>query len=402
MAYQSYYPTEEEKKKQGSGSGVITGNPNAGSVPTGQPTAPTGSGFVNLDKYLNANQGQSQGLADTLTSGVEEDVEKQESSVQKINEDAQKEIEKKASQNSDFVKNNQNLSNNQIADFAKNATNVINSPYQSGVSQSVQDQLNQTEVEQKGLKEKGDNLTDNYYQRGLFKDAYNQGGNYTSGFGALDAFLVNADPSSRGQIKQAQGQLQGLDYSKGLVDFDALDTQGKSKYEQTQQGVQDLANQYYSQYDQKYQDALAEAGRINSKNKVKATAENAYYKYWAGIDDPVVSVNDYDAASQMDAGDIEALRALSGFGSQEYDYDPDKGSVSVNQEALDNLAAKNAGHYYDVSYDPTTGKFSERYIPSGSEEGSAGTTREMTDEELQRNEGFWKWYQDWKNSGRRY
>lgn len=192
---------EEDKNVNQTGQGLNTsgqaGVVGAGGAPAGatQSTAgggQAGSGWTNLQTYLDVNKGQGGQLADQVGTDVNNKVEdfKKTDVSGAINEIGQAagtteadEIKKDVAANAGKAKTflNQGFGAKQVTDY----TAPINA-----TAASVKDNLNQ--------------LNDQNYQKGALQKLNNKQGNYTGGFGALDSFILNGDEQGREKLSGIQ------------------------------------------------------------------------------------------------------------------------------------------------------------------------------------------------------
>tara|TARA_R110002126_G_scaffold246318_2_gene389337 strand:+ start:1988 stop:3142 length:1155 start_codon:yes stop_codon:yes gene_type:complete len=259
MVFSKYFAEEEDKinanttnetTSTSGASGTISG----GDATTGE-AAPeaTGSGFVGLDKYLTANRGQSGGLVDTLTSGVEEDVSASNTEANSLNTTALADAGAKDTSGStpsgffnasgapvseeDWQKeyNNQYLIGGDKAnDYWTQNQGFVNSAKPKVIDYTISEdqkkgfagiRADQVDIGADAEKRRTDNDT----QTALFKDEFGKKGNYSSGFSMLDSFLMNADQNANvkeGGVNQLDA---GLDAATGsFVDTEAQES-GVSK-----------------------------------------------------------------------------------------------------------------------------------------------------------------------------
>lgn len=391
MAYQSYFPNEDQKKKDQTGSGasaVISG----GGSQSSTPAASGGSGFVNLDKYLNANAGQSQGLADTVTGGVKDQVKQQQDTVAKLNEEAQKEIEQKnkSQVTGNLVDESGKAKADNVQEWAKGASDVINSDYKYGLADATQGKVNEAITNYGNVKNTLENVDDRNYQQQALKNAYNKQGNYTSGFGALDTFLLNADQSSRDQINATKALGQNFNYDpinnetlKGYEDAAA------AQFAENQAKVRGAAGGLAEEYRNKYKDAERQAAYENAYLDEKADVLGKYLEFIKGtsigtyLPDDLSSLitreGSYKAGNyfaDQDAADLAALNNLLGDNTQ-YDTSKGTGSVGIDyDQIIANQTGPRAGYqgYHEFDYDPRTNEIRRRFVnyESGAGDWSTG------------------------------
>ena len=379
MAYQSYFPDENQKKKDQTGSGASTVISGGGSQPSA-PASTGGSGFVNLDKYLNANAGQSQGLVDTVTGGVKDQVKQQQDTVSKLNEEAQKEIaqKNKSAETGGLIDESGKAKTDNVQDWAKGASDVINSDYKYGLADETQGKVNEAINNYGNVKNTLENVDNRNYQQQALKNAYNKQGNYTSGFGALDTFLLNADQSSRDQINATKAL--GKDFNYDPINestFKGYEDEAARQFAENQAKVRGAASGLQQDYKSRYKDAQRQAAYENAFLDEKADVLNRYLEYVKGTslgsylpDDLtglVTKQGGYKAGNYFadkDAADLAALNNLLGDTTQ-YDTTKGEGSVGIDYDKImASQTGPRAGYqgYHEFDYDPKTNQIKRRFV----------------------------------------
>lgn len=242
MAYQSYYPSQKKKKSVGGSSVLGTGG--GGGSGAGAPAKTPGSGFVNLDQYLGANRGQTEGMADTVIGSSESDLEKYQEDAENIAEEAKEDYTDAAKQG-DVRDIEQNLYEN-----PQEAVRDANK-YQEGYEgQDASEYYQPLESQRDQLAENFQNLDNPYMQQAKMQNAYNQQGNYSSGFGALDSFLVGADDQSGQRIQDVKGRGQEVTgtYDQTQQNINDAYEQGQSVYNTGNERINKAASDAYKQY----------------------------------------------------------------------------------------------------------------------------------------------------------
>ena len=278
MAYKNYFQ-EDEKKSQGNNSGVIAGNPNVSGGASGAAPA-TSSGFVNLDRYLNANRGETGGLANTLVGETKDSVQENTKGVQQATDtgmgNAQGyDVSNATSQYtpqqskvhgyfgangeeldegtwtsnynnmgkeeaSNYWDSNQQTIKDKQASAKSNAEHTTNDWIKAnslGTSDATNSAFGNLKTSQSNIRNRADALqNDAGAQQAKFQDSFG-GSNYSKGFGTLDRFLVNADQNANeaaggtNQIKAGMsenlGKLENIDAKVKSVNAAWADTQDK-------------------------------------------------------------------------------------------------------------------------------------------------------------------------------
>lgn len=375
MAFLQYYPDEEDKN-QNAGSGVIAGNPNQANQSSGSQT--TGSGFVNLQRYLDANKGQAGGLADVVVGGGDEKIDTFKKDANKIAEEA-KNAYSSAARSGEADQITQGLTSDPVS-AVNNAKGYLDSTYDAKDAKSYYEPLAQRKSE---IGNRLENIDDRYTQQALLKREFNKDGNYTSGFGALDTFLLGADPTSRQRIQSAQARTSELapayETAQGAID-QAYQT-GSSDFTSNQDRIRKTAGDQYRQRSRSYETEAEKAAR--ERNRV-LDEERAALEYYIQKNSKYRDVDPNNLIT--DAGrygrdqfitdeqfaELEALNSLVdpqnplGYDRTQRDYD-----VGVNADAVkaatmaDTMIGGPDGNrlvpmWDEFEYDPVTNQFRER------------------------------------------
>lgn len=312
---------EEDKNVNQTGQGLNTsgqaGVVGAGGAPAGatQSTAgggQAGSGWTNLQTYLDVNKGQGGQLADQVGTDVNNKVEdfKKTDVSGAINEIGQAagtteadEIKKDVAANAGKAKTflNQGFGAKQVTDY----TAPINA-----TAASVKDNLNQ--------------LNDQNYQKGALQKLNNKQGNYTGGFGALDSFILNGDEQGREKLSGIQksgndavgstmsGITDQLTKARGdansLFEANKLAVKGAAKGQYT--GLMDQAA--LRAKEKSGQSKTAASGTISQK-RAEAVQSDAELDTPDIAGDGFVKGADYAASDVLTDADITALNSLAGL-----------------------------------------------------------------------------------------
>jgi len=295
-------PLEEKKKQdaaQGMGtSGVVGSNVSApgsqGNV-AADTKAPTSSGFVNLQSYLDANKGSGEGMAQNMTKKVAADADSysgQAADAAAKAEQAMKDSVKDAAGNAQSIGGG-------IAGAKQNygdAANFLNSGYGGP---SAGDYTTDLKAGKDALTGKLDKVDDNATQQTMLRDTYGQNGNYSSGFGALDTFLIGNDSNAQKRIGEVKSKT--ADVAKS---FD--DSSGKiAQSEAAAKGILDTAKNELKGTISKRKGSIEDTGL---KRMLDKNTTNTNYK-------------GFQAASLGDGlydSDLMELEALSGLIGEEY------------------------------------------------------------------------------------
>jgi hypothetical protein len=218
------------------GGGVLGGGASTGGGPAGAPATPTGgaqgSGWTNLQSYLGANQGQAGGLANQITQDADKKVDEFK------NTDVSGQVAEigKAAKTEDV--------NNITGDVAKNADKAkgfLSSGYGGA---NVDTYTSGIRNAAKGVNDTLGQITNQGYQKSTLQRLNNSPTQaYSGGFGALDSFLVSADPNAKAKLKMTQGRTGEVDQTLNAAtgQITAADTAARTAFEANKQKVRDAA-----------------------------------------------------------------------------------------------------------------------------------------------------------------
>jgi hypothetical protein len=227
MAYIPAMLTEEEKKKAeaaGGGqptSGVI--DPMAGANPgatapgaaDARPAPTPGTGFVNLQQYLDQNKDEGGRLAKEANKGITQAADQFSNKVQQVAQAAPADFTKAngadtaATLAQDVQKDASGAKDAAIDFLGKGYAGPSAESYTAGLAS-----------EQADLADKALKAGDSANVQTALKDTFGKGGNYSSGFATLDNFLIGGTDSGRKAL--------------GDVSAKALQTQNDLNYTQSQ------------------------------------------------------------------------------------------------------------------------------------------------------------------------
>lgn len=190
MARANYFSTKDKESKGGSQSGVLTGGLTGGSEGGSKAV---GSGFTNLQKYLDANRGTSSQVADRLAADVGSQVQ-----------DFNTQLGQATGQG---IANAQALDTSYGQDITADSLQRLEAEPET-VFQADYSPLQGLDEQRASILAGSDQLVGD---RSARQDAIQRlyGSGRGSGFGALDSFLVGADTSSGLGDKLAQ-QTSGI------------------------------------------------------------------------------------------------------------------------------------------------------------------------------------------------
>jgi hypothetical protein len=189
---------EELQQQQGSKAGTALAGSGGAASPTGQQQA--GSGFTNLQKYLEANQGQGGGLANVITTEGQKQVD---TGVKAANDASQawasgviSDANNAAQPTVDLYSKGAQAYNNTSGSDSSYLDNAdINAAKSAGNYTGLTDVTkaagyNDLDKAYQNVKNQATGYANDYNaQKGLLQKTYG----YGSGFGALDTFLARQD-----------------------------------------------------------------------------------------------------------------------------------------------------------------------------------------------------------------
>jgi hypothetical protein len=319
MAYQRN-PLDEDQANQGktTGSGVIGG----GSNMSGGATA--GSGWTNLNQYLETNQGAGEQIADAAVKDTGNQFAADKGAIDSWSKGLQ-----------DNIAGQKQADTAQAQQFSGQAANAGSNFGQAAQQQSFDNWRKATENKPKQFEEQQgyqdaygaqSRIADN---QKLIKDPTNQSKivadtfkkdrpTYSSGMGKLDTFLATADGgnSLNQKLQGLSGQYSGdflgdskNAYGAGVADLQS--TMGKNR-EDVMGAISNQYNQLKSQ---------ADSG-VNELNKNQLTR-------WTG--ETVGSAKNASYADVLDQNRLADLEALSALSGQSFDGGQKNKTFSAGQ-----------------------------------------------------------------------
>ena len=198
-----------KRKDEGDANGLNTSGSmdttTGGALPTNQDSTPT-SGFVNLQQYLDTNKGAGAGIAGAYTGDLNKKVDAFKTSTDKTTKDTVGTIDAAGSgyesKGSGIIGD---INNNMTGDLS-GASNFMGQGYGGPDTSDTVAGLasNQTDINNQ-LGKVDDAATQ---QTGLMSTfGKDSGGNYSSGFGGLDRFIMGGDQSGRDVIARTKGRV---------------------------------------------------------------------------------------------------------------------------------------------------------------------------------------------------
>ena len=245
MAYISDMTDDEKKKAEAQGSGVrtsgvidgaATAGGNTGAIAT--PTTAPGTGFVNLQQYLDTNKGVGGKLAGDITKGVSDSVDTFKNNANatvdqsKVNFDS-------AAKDTDASKIKDTLKADASGVYS-DANNFLGAGYSGPQATDYTAKLAADKNAVQGSLSQVDNQS---YQQSALKDTYGKGQNYTKGFGLLDSFLINGDEAGRNKLAEvkAKGSEVGAAYDASALQLSAAEQAARDKLAANKKAIVDTA-----------------------------------------------------------------------------------------------------------------------------------------------------------------
>lgn len=378
MAYQQDY-SEDENNQNGQGTTIgpsSTSNPGAPGSAAGASGAPNqqpaakGSGFTNLDQYVGANQDQSKQMATGLTSGIQGQINQNNTDAQAF-----------GNQISQTAKNNTVTDNGVISGLQNNASQFSDKNwidqynkqtagyqgpkdvYSSQPYQDLSTRFSNADQQVKGLSTPGG-------LQSTLKDTYGKSNpGYTQGQNLLDTFLTQSGPGGQ-TLSDFQNSYNGNNALTGwnnqVNDLNSQLGQAQQTSQATQQatqnaygsalgGYQDLFAKEQQQAGKQSADAgkaaEQERGNLSGYSQPSLTdigvsaPESAWLKqnnYNLGslVQNPSAQYGLGDIATQGQQSGYQALLGLSPGMQSQYNFSPsNQGSqaYSIDQNALNSI-----------------------------------------------------------------
>jgi hypothetical protein len=250
MAYLADQDDENDLQKQQNGqstSGVVgTATPGAtasggGAAPSGaaNPTAPTSTGFVNLQSYLDANQGTGAGLAGAATKPLTDQVGTYGQTAANTVSGAKSGFDAAAG-DSQAATAKSGLASDATGGYDA-ASHFVNSNY-GGPKAS--DYTGALATQQGTLDGQLSGVDKQSNQQDLLNSAYGANGQqYTNGFGQLDSFLIGGSQDGRAAINGVKGQTANVDsaYNNAANSLNGMQTDSQNRLAANQAGVRSAA-----------------------------------------------------------------------------------------------------------------------------------------------------------------
>lgn len=303
MAFIQPYLTDEEKKKAegvapnttGAASGII---PGGGTTAATNPdtAAPTpGTGFVNLQQYLDTNQAAGGKMANAATAGLVKETTDFAKQAQTVGTNGSAAISNAAQAD--------NKTANGIVSGIKSDASAAQQAAQDYLGAGYANRPTTTEytaplaATHNSLIPKLRDVDKSENVKAALDSTYGGKGRYTNGFGTLDQFLVGGTASGRKALGEVQQREYGVAnaYKDAAAKLDSAETRAKADQESNKRFIKSTASQ------KKEEMRLGGEGRIQGMNNtIDVARPNFEYAKWG------------DAFDDDQRLDIAALNRIAG------------------------------------------------------------------------------------------
>lgn len=284
MAVQSYFPTQEDKNPQSStGSAVLGGG---GSTPAAAPAAKTGTGFVNLQKYIQTNK-DTGGLANAVTgqagSGIQDFQQQTQQGASNITSNLQGQTANLNQQagdiNAAWRNIGQDFQNRGDAAISDYLGRTRNANFGSGVDTSGFNA--QTTANANRLNQTQDLAQNSQYaQQALLGKEFGGKSGYNPTFGALDALILGQTNRAGLEAGLAGNRQRVADTVSGA---NAQVAAAQQAFQNAQGTLRGAAAQGISQSDRDKLNAARDAGIDAYSGTLAQAQEVANRLGWGGL-----------------------------------------------------------------------------------------------------------------------
>lgn len=242
--YASSYLTEEEKQKalqQGANTSGIVGGTTAsgGSAGAQQGEAKDpGTGFVNLQQYLDANKGAGAQLANDASKTLSAAADNYSTDASKLVQTAQDKF-KEASKDTQAASINSGVKADASA-IHDTAKDFLGAGYSGPLANDYTAGLG---ADKTRLQTDLGKVDDQATLQSNLKTAYGKNGRYTDGFSLLDSFLARGDQSGQDALKAVKdkGTTVGNTYDATAATLGQAEQDAKTKLNQNKTSIVDTA-----------------------------------------------------------------------------------------------------------------------------------------------------------------
>lgn len=267
MAYASTYLTDEEKKKNqeaGVNTSGVVGGTTAGGTASGaaeQQAKTPGTGYVNLQQYLDVNKGAGAQLANTVTQDANKAADTYKSAAEKALEESKNKYSQTvdaASQKAGQLQSGIVQSASQNRDAAKDFLGAgFNGP-------QAQDFTGGLAADKGRVQSQLSSVADINNQQAALQKNYGKQGNYTQGYGLLDSFLLQGDESGRKQIEATKNRANEVagTFDSTAQAIAAQEQKAKADFDASKKSIVDTAAQEKAKREN---EALRKASVMNTQ-----------------------------------------------------------------------------------------------------------------------------------------
>lgn len=335
MTYAASLSDDEKKKLADAGqgvstSGVVNSFTSPGGVDAPAPEAKTpGTGYVNLQQYLDTNQGQGAALANTATAGATNTANaylKNATDTQAAGKKALNETNAANASTGSTVKSGiqKDATANQGAaiDFlGKGYGGPQASAYTSGLASDLS-----------GAKDAIAGSNDANQQQANLQAAYGKKGNYTQGYGLLDNFLMRGDKSGQEVLGNVANRGQELQSKYDTINTSLTD-QEKQARDALETQKKDIRN---TAVDQSGRIVTDLGNRAEALNSSADQSREGFAK--AGVGDVLATDNkaksDLAALAKIQNMTPEQYAATFNLGAEKANSSPSEGGNGFQTDAL--------------------------------------------------------------------
>lgn len=301
MAYASNFLTDEEKKKQQESglntSGIVDGytSPGGGGASGAAPQQEKtpGTGYLNLAQYLDANKGKGAELANKATEDLQKSVTGYGTEAQKTLDTTKSKFDEAAG--TDKAEGVKSAITNDPYTNKQTAKDFLGAGYSGPAATDYTSTLASQKDKLTGQLGKVDDFET---QQQALQNAYGKAGNYTSGYGLLDSFLLRGDESGQAKINEVKGKARDVSntYDQAAQELAQREQAAKEQLARNKKAILDTAIGK--------KDAIEQTGQQRLQTLDK---QNEAYKQNEGYQSGSLG----DVLQDKDKMDLEALAEIA-------------------------------------------------------------------------------------------
>lgn len=245
MAYIADQDDDQIKKQQDQGlntSGVVGANASAGPTASGgaavDTKAPTSTGFVNLQQYIDANQGTGAKMASDATKDLSNQVTNYGQTAASTVSGAKGGFDA-ASKDDEAKQITGGLAKDANGTYGQ-ASKYLSSGYSGPQASDYTGTLGASKDTLNGQLNGVDKQSN---QQDLLRNAYGSNGQYSNGFGQLDSFLIGGQQEGRDVINGVKGQTSTVNnaYNGAANSLNGMQTDAQNRLASNQAGIKTAA-----------------------------------------------------------------------------------------------------------------------------------------------------------------